>query len=472
MQPTIQLADSGAPVLHLEHSLRFQIRNAQAYGVKELLNADAQGIGDSLRPVWRGTALAGENAGEAGLADSSLSGEGSLVDPLWQTKHCYLRHGFIVGWLPAFGKTEDRNVRQRAPSCFLGHLPVVPYVNEASPCANGRFGGATLWRSQCLRRHNKSHDKLLLIPTNDIALLIAERDRLNILRGWPRRGGRRPRLLAIIRSGRNGHQLRHLTDDAIAALPGCGRGFRPYGIADVWRVAGLGRSRRWHYSAEPTRIRQSGLSSEIAASSCESALASPSIGMFLSREKESRSQCGAALMKLLVNDDRDVTFGLPGGEWHLSFSKTCIQLLEKHSQRHWHQREWVGQLFTADLTGARVRIDTATVLRPKMFSRTTVAINVAETMSQRHDFLAKGPCCIGLWHTHPTNTCEPSGPDECLAADHALAARSVLNGLGFVIVGKRPFPLGWYIGVHDGVGFHRAYPVDDLIPVAVPKHSL
>ena len=162
-----------------------------------------------------------------------------------------------------------------------------------------------------------------------------------------------------------------------------------------------------------------------------------------------------------MNDDRDAIFKLAGGAWHIVFSRACIQLLEKHSQRHSHQDEAVGQLFTCDLTGATYASTWRLYSDRGMTSRTSVTINVAEAMSQRHDLLAKGSYCIGLWHTHPANKCEPSGPDECLAADHALAARSVLNGLGFVIVGKRPFPLGWYIGVHDGVGFHRANPIDN-----------
>lgn len=71
--------------------------------------------------------------------------------------------------------------------------------------------------------------------------------------------------------------------------------------------------------------------------------------------------------------------------------------------------------------------------------------------------LTEGLRCIGLWHTHPEAKPEPSSMDlRSVAADHALAACSVLNGLCFVIVGTKPFPDGWYVGVHDGTAFLRA----------------
>jgi proteasome lid subunit RPN8/RPN11 len=96
-----------------------------------------------------------------------------------------------------------------------------------------------------------------------------------------------------------------------------------------------------------------------------------------------------------------------------------------------------------------------------MASRASVTIDADEAMAQRRELLAQGYYCIGLWHTHPAKKCEPSGQDRRLASDHALAARSVLNGLAFVIVGDRPFPDGWYIGVHDGTEFHRAHLIED-----------
>jgi hypothetical protein len=162
-----------------------------------------------------------------------------------------------------------------------------------------------------------------------------------------------------------------------------------------------------------------------------------------------------------VNDYRELQFKLPGGEWQLSFSSACIQLLEKHSQRRWYQKESVGQLFTKHLFGLTVRVDKATVLTPKMSSRTGVTFDAFEAMYQRSVLLADGYHCIGLWHTHPAVASEPSRQDECLAADHAIAARSVLNGLAFVIVAEQAFPTGWYIGLHDGAKFHPVHPISD-----------
>lgn len=157
----------------------------------------------------------------------------------------------------------------------------------------------------------------------------------------------------------------------------------------------------------------------------------------------------------MENEDL-LRFSLAGANWRLSFSKACIELLESRMQRRWHQRESVGQLFSHDLTLPTIFVDSATVLTPTKSSRTSVTLDPNEAVDQRSRMLGEGLYCIGLWHTHPEMRPAPSSMDERLAADHALAARSVLNGLCFVIVGTKPFPDGWYVGVHDGATFRRA----------------
>jgi proteasome lid subunit RPN8/RPN11 len=149
-------------------------------------------------------------------------------------------------------------------------------------------------------------------------------------------------------------------------------------------------------------------------------------------------------------------FALAGADWTLSFSRASIAFLEEHKQRRWFQRESVGQLFSRDLTAGPVCIDEATLLKPAKSSRASVTLDLDAATSQRNRMLSDGLHCVGLWHTHPEPQPSPSGMDARLAADHALAARSVLNGLCFVIVGTKPFPDGWFVAVHDGDCFHRA----------------
>lgn len=154
------------------------------------------------------------------------------------------------------------------------------------------------------------------------------------------------------------------------------------------------------------------------------------------------------------------SFALAGASWHLRIEGDALKLLSRRAQRRWYQREAVGQLFTRDLTQPIIIVDEATVLKPTWSSWSGVGFDIAEAVQQREQVLKNSLHCVGLWHTHPERNCAPSPTDAKLAADHAKAARPVLNGLVFVIVGNQSFPNGWYVGVHDGTKFHRAAPVN------------
>lgn len=149
-------------------------------------------------------------------------------------------------------------------------------------------------------------------------------------------------------------------------------------------------------------------------------------------------------------------FILPGASWTVRFSEQAATLMNTHRQKRWHQRETVGQLFSPDLTNPTIQVSDASVLKRVKASRTSVTFDPDEAAEQRSLKLVDGLHCIGIWHTHPEITPTPSGTDERLAADHASAARSVLNGLCFVIVGTGTSPGSWYVGVHDGHVFHAA----------------
>jgi len=149
-------------------------------------------------------------------------------------------------------------------------------------------------------------------------------------------------------------------------------------------------------------------------------------------------------------------YRLAGADWDLAFTESATAVLSRHAQRRWYQRESVGQLFSSDLTRQSVLVEAATELRPRGASWASVTFDFEEAREQREELYRKGMYCVGLWHTHPESCPVPSGADARLAADHAQAARPVLNGLVFVIVGNKPFPSGWYVGVHDGQQFHVA----------------
>jgi proteasome lid subunit RPN8/RPN11 len=159
------------------------------------------------------------------------------------------------------------------------------------------------------------------------------------------------------------------------------------------------------------------------------------------------------------------SFCLAGADWELRFSERAIAVLSRQAQRRWFHRESVGQLFASELTGRTIFVDAATVLRPTRSAWASVTFGFEEAQAQRENLFSDGMHCVGLWHTHPEENPSPSGADTRLAADHARVAKPVLNGLVFVIVGSRPFPMGWYIGIHDGDRFHvaerRAFMLSD-----------
>lgn len=150
-----------------------------------------------------------------------------------------------------------------------------------------------------------------------------------------------------------------------------------------------------------------------------------------------------------------VTFSLPNAAWAMRFEDSTVSMLQSRSQRGYRSKESVGQLFTPDLTAPTIVIAAATALKARRASWSSVTFDPDEAMHQREELLLRGLHCIGLWHTHPEPMPEPSRVDERLAADHAQAAVSTLNGLAFVIVGNQAFPTGWYVGFHDGARFYR-----------------
>lgn len=157
--------------------------------------------------------------------------------------------------------------------------------------------------------------------------------------------------------------------------------------------------------------------------------------------------------------DHSLRYRIPGAQWHLEFSAAALNELRKHVQRKFWQREAVGQLFCPDLTSDIVYVHTVTRLRSHWASYSGVRFNAGEAQAERDAFFKLGLHCIGLWHSHPERIPIPSSQDRELAAEHARAARPILAGLVFVIVGQAPLPQGLGVWVHDGDTVWQAEPV-------------
>jgi proteasome lid subunit RPN8/RPN11 len=149
-------------------------------------------------------------------------------------------------------------------------------------------------------------------------------------------------------------------------------------------------------------------------------------------------------------------YRVPGAAWSLEFDTKALCQLTGFQQSKWWSKEAVGQLYSGDLRGANVRLDTVTKLASRWASRAGVRVDIEAAMKERRAFYPQGLHCVGFWHSHPEDVPEPSADDRALAAEHAEAGKPQFSGLVFVIVGRAPFPDGLAVWVHDGTTMFRA----------------
>ncbi|MFN9476503.1 Mov34/MPN/PAD-1 family protein [Acidovorax sp.] len=166
-----------------------------------------------------------------------------------------------------------------------------------------------------------------------------------------------------------------------------------------------------------------------------------------------------------------LVFRLEGACWTLRILPTVVHFLAQYAQTNRLQRESVGQLYARDLTGNSIDIELATLLPPKWSLRTRVKFNTQQAMEEREAKFKEGLHCVGLWHTHPEKTPEPSREDHGLAREHALAARPQLAGLVFVIVGNAPVPHGLGIWIDDGELLRRCWHDTPDTPPKIPTQA-
>lgn|SRR3989338_2637682 len=156
-------------------------------------------------------------------------------------------------------------------------------------------------------------------------------------------------------------------------------------------------------------------------------------------------------------------YSLRNADWHLKMDSNAISTLSGFQQTGMFSREKMGQLFSTNLLSEEISIKLVTNIKPVRSSRTEVKFDPSEIQKEREELFEQGLHCVGLWHTHPEPIPTPSGLDEALAKDYALAAQQDLKGIVFAIVGTAPFPFGLAMWVHDGKTLHKAYYQDSLI---------
>ena len=143
-------------------------------------------------------------------------------------------------------------------------------------------------------------------------------------------------------------------------------------------------------------------------------------------------------------------YQLPGALWCLQFSAVALQTMCACVQRKPGSRESVGKLYSSDLTSNCIVIEEATVLTPTWAVWARVQFDPRRAAAERASKFKRGLHCVGLWHTHPEASPNPSSDDKAVARDHALCAKDQLTGLVFAILGTKPLPAGLRVWVDDG----------------------
>jgi len=152
----------------------------------------------------------------------------------------------------------------------------------------------------------------------------------------------------------------------------------------------------------------------------------------------------------------DATCRIEGADWTLTFKAAALRQIGAYAQTQRTSKESVGQLYSRDLTVGTIIIEHATVLPRTRAGYASVQFTPEVAAKERAELFKEGLHCVGLWHSHPEVLPRPSTTDALLAAEHASAAASHLNGLLFAILGTRPMPGGLSVWAHDGVQFWPA----------------
>lgn len=142
----------------------------------------------------------------------------------------------------------------------------------------------------------------------------------------------------------------------------------------------------------------------------------------------------------------------------LCFSAAVLDHLHAYRQTSPVSREAGGHLF-AHVEGNRIEVVHASGPEPRdLRSRLLFAFRKPTAQRIIDARFAMGEHYLGDWHTHPEDVPHPSDIDHTTMASRFKTSDHGLRGMIFCIVGRRAFPEGLTVLVHDGVSGERLEP--------------
>ena len=138
----------------------------------------------------------------------------------------------------------------------------------------------------------------------------------------------------------------------------------------------------------------------------------------------------------------DRTFELPNNRGALHFTPEVLEYMYVHAQTHWRHPEAGGQLFSTAPENREVIIDIATgPHQADRRKRHSFHPDNTTADQDREQLFSEGYCAVGLWHTHPEATPNPSREDRNTAFDYLAGFNGELEAFVLVTLGNTGSPL-------------------------------
>jgi integrative and conjugative element protein (TIGR02256 family) len=153
------------------------------------------------------------------------------------------------------------------------------------------------------------------------------------------------------------------------------------------------------------------------------------------------------------------------------FESDALKSFGRFRQRRLWQREGGGQLF-ARFDGVHSHVEVATTpSRKDSRSRFGFTPDRPTQRAQIREFYERGLHFVGDWHSHPEQSPEPSAVDLMSVRECFQQSRHDLKSLLLVIVGKRAWPDGLWVGLvsRHAVRRLRVQSVDSQARSSLPS---